>query len=109
MVEYLGSLTRLERLRLSRLAPGHGDVIDDARPRIHEYVVHRQDRERQVLKLLEGGPARIRDMVDTLYGDRDLHPKLVEAAGAQLHAHLLKLRGEGRVTGTSVRAVWSLA
>jgi glyoxylase-like metal-dependent hydrolase (beta-lactamase superfamily II) len=109
MVEYLGSLTRLEKLRLSRLAPGHGDVIDDARPRIHEYVVHRQDRERQVLKLLERGPARITDMVTTLYGDRDLHPKLVEAAGAQLHAHLLKLRGEGRVTGTSVRAVWSLA
>jgi glyoxylase-like metal-dependent hydrolase (beta-lactamase superfamily II) len=109
MTEYLESLARMERLRLSRLAPGHGDVIDDARPRIQEYVAHRHERERQVLALLKRGPAKIADMVTTLYGDRELHPKLVEAAGWQLHAHLLKLKREGKVTGTSVRSAWSLA
>ena len=110
MNEYLASLGRMEKLRLSRLAPGHGDVIDDARPRIQEYVAHRHDRERQVLALLKKqGPAKIPDMVTTLYADRDLHPKLVEAAGWQLHAHLLKLKGEGKVVGTSVRSAWTLA
>jgi glyoxylase-like metal-dependent hydrolase (beta-lactamase superfamily II) len=109
MVEYLASLGRLEKLRLSRLAPGHGDVIDDARHRIQEYVAHRRDRERQVLAFLEReGPAKIAVMVATLYGDQDLPPKLVEAAGWQLHAHLLKLKAEGKVTGTSVRSAWSL-
>jgi glyoxylase-like metal-dependent hydrolase (beta-lactamase superfamily II) len=110
MTQYLASLGRMEKLRLSRLAPGHGDVIDDPRPRIQEYVGHRHDRERQVLTLLKKqGPAKIPDMVSTLYADRELHPKLVEAAGWQLHAHLLKLKAEGKVTGTSVRSAWSLA
>src|SRR3954468_16210448 len=110
MNEYLASLGRMEKLRLSRLAPGHGDVIDDARPRIQEYVAHRHDRERQVLALLKKqGPAKIPDMVTTLYADRELHPKLVEAAGWQLHAHLVKLKAEGKVTGSSVRSAWSLA
>lgn len=110
MTQYLASLARMERLRLSRLAPGHGDVIDDPRPRIQEYVAHRQDRERQVLSLLKKqGPAKIPDMVTALYADRELHPKLVEAAGWQLHAHLVKLKAEGKVTGTSVRSAWSLA
>jgi glyoxylase-like metal-dependent hydrolase (beta-lactamase superfamily II) len=110
MTEYLATLGRMEKLRLSRIAPGHGDVIDDPRPRIQEYVAHRHDRERQVLALLEKeGPAKIPDMVTTLYADRELHPKLVEAAGWQLHAHLVKLKAEGKVTGTSVRSAWSLA
>ena len=100
----------MEKLRLSRLAPGHGDVIDDPKPRIQEYVAHRHDRERQVLALLKReGPIKIPDMVTVLYADRELHPKLVEAAGWQLHAHLLKLKAEGKVRGTSVRSAWSLA
>jgi hypothetical protein len=62
-----------------------------------------------VLKLLKAGPARIPDMVATLYADRELHPKLVEAAGWQVHAHLVKLKAEGKVTGTSVKSAWKLA
>ena len=102
-------MARLEKLRLSRLAPGHGDVIEEPRPRIQEYVAHRNERERQVLALLKAGPARIPDLVTTLYADRELHPKLVEAAGWQVHAHLLKLKAEGKVTGTSVKSAWKLA
>jgi glyoxylase-like metal-dependent hydrolase (beta-lactamase superfamily II) len=109
MTAYLTSLARLEKLRLSRIAPGHGDVIDDPRPRIQEYVAHRRERERQVLALLGKGPARISDLVDALHGDQALHPKLVEAAGWQVHAHLLKLKADGKVTGTSVRSTWELA
>jgi glyoxylase-like metal-dependent hydrolase (beta-lactamase superfamily II) len=109
MTEYLASLGRMEKLRLSRLAPGHGDVIEDARPRIQEYVAHRHERERQVLALLkQQGPMKIPDMVTTLYSDRELHPKLVEAAQWQIHAHLLKLKAEGKVSGSSVRSAWSL-
>ena len=59
--------------------------------------------------LLKAGPAQIPDLVTTLYGDRELHPKLVEAAGWQVHAHLLKLKADGKVTGTSVKSAWKLA
>jgi glyoxylase-like metal-dependent hydrolase (beta-lactamase superfamily II) len=109
MAVYLDTLTRLEKLRLSRLCPGHGDVIDEPRARIQEYVTHRLDRERQVLKVLKAGPVRISDLVETLYGDQELHPKLIEAAGWQMHAHLLKLKAEGKVSGTSVKSTWQLA
>jgi hypothetical protein len=84
-------------------------VIDEPRARIQEYVSHRRDRERQVLRVLKAGPARVSDIVTTLYGDQDLHPKLVEAANKQVHAHLLKLKAEGKVTGTSVKSAWKLA
>lgn len=109
MAVYVATLARLEKLRLSRLAPGHGDAIDEPKARIQEYVAHRADRERQVLKVLKAGPARVGDIVATLYGGEDLHPKLVEAAGWQVHAHLLKLKAEGKVTGASVKSAWKLA
>jgi glyoxylase-like metal-dependent hydrolase (beta-lactamase superfamily II) len=109
MTIYLDTLARLEKLRVSRLCPGHGDVIDEPRARIQEYVSHRRDRERQVLRVLKAGPARVADIVTTLYGDQELHPKLVEAANKQVHAHLLKLKAEGKVTGTSVKSAWKLA
>jgi glyoxylase-like metal-dependent hydrolase (beta-lactamase superfamily II) len=109
MATYLATLARLEKLRVSRICPGHGDVIDEPRARIQEYIAHRRDRERQVLKVLKAGPARVADIVTTLYGDQDLHPKLVEAAGWQVHAHLLKLKAEGKVAGSSVKSAWKLA
>jgi glyoxylase-like metal-dependent hydrolase (beta-lactamase superfamily II) len=84
MAVYLTTLARYEKLRLSRLAPGHGDAIDDPKARVQDYLT-------------------------ALYADRDLHPKLVEAAGWQVHAHLLKLKAEGKVTGTSVKSAWLLA
>ena len=76
---------------------------------MQDYIAHRKERARQVLRVLKAGPARIVDLVTTLYGDRELHPKLVEAAGWQLHAHLLALKAEGKVTGTSVKSAWKLA
>lgn len=109
MDEYLASLARLERLRLRRLYPAHGDAIDDAPGRIREYVAHRKAREKQILGLLKGGPLRIREIVDVVYADQDLHPQLVVAARNQVHAHLLRAKRAGKVSGSSVTGVWALA
>lgn len=109
MDDYLTSLARLERLRLRRIYPAHGDAIDEPRARIREYVEHRRAREKQILALLEGGPLRIREIVDVVYADQDLHPQLVAAARNQVHAHLLRATRSGKVTGTSATGVWSLA
>ena len=62
-----------------------------------------------MLGVLKAGPARVVDIVTTLYGNQELHPKLVEAAGWQVHAHLVKLKTDGKVTGTSVKSAWKLA
>ncbi len=108
MIEYLASLDRMRKLkRVARICPGHGDVIDDPVAVLDEYVAHRKMRERQILKLLRSGPITINRIVTTLY--TDIPEGLVEMARRQVHAHLLKLRTEGKVRGSGLRSSWSLA
>jgi glyoxylase-like metal-dependent hydrolase (beta-lactamase superfamily II) len=108
MAVYLEQLGRMEKLRLSRLAPGHGDVIDEPKARIAEYVAHRNAREKQILGVLKQGPAKISDIVATLYGGQELPQQLIDAAGWQVHAHLVKLKAAGKVSGASVKSAWKL-
>jgi glyoxylase-like metal-dependent hydrolase (beta-lactamase superfamily II) len=106
MVQYLASLDRLRKLkRVARICPGHGDVIDDATAVLDEYVAHRKMRERQILKLLKDKPRTIPKIVSTLYTDTP--DGLIEMAQRQVHAHLLKLKSEGKVQGSSVKGSWS--
>jgi len=107
MALYLQSLEKLKKRRVARIAPGHGDVIDEPRAKIDEYVKHRKGRERQILRALKDGPVRITDIVERVYADTP--PELHEWAGKQVHAHLLKLKAEGKVEGGSVKSAWKLA
>jgi glyoxylase-like metal-dependent hydrolase (beta-lactamase superfamily II) len=108
MAEYLASLERLRKIRrLSRICPAHGDVIEEPYVRLEEYVKHRKLRERQIVKALGDGPTKIPDLVARLYTDTP--DGLLDMAGHQVHAHLLKLRAEGKVTGTGARSAWKLA
>jgi glyoxylase-like metal-dependent hydrolase (beta-lactamase superfamily II) len=110
MAQYIASLERLRKLRLRGIAPGHGDAIEEPRARIDDYLAHRKQRERQVLKALQKrGQARVKEIVADLYGRDDLPPELVEAAGWQVHAHLVKLKADGKVAGTTATAVWKPA
>jgi glyoxylase-like metal-dependent hydrolase (beta-lactamase superfamily II) len=107
MAQYIATLQRLRKMRLSKIAPGHGDLIEEPRARIDEYLQHRLAREKQILGILKQGPAKIREIVATLY--LDTPEPLIDVAGKQVHAHLLKLRAEGKVTGQSARSAWKLA
>jgi glyoxylase-like metal-dependent hydrolase (beta-lactamase superfamily II) len=110
MAVYVKTLERLRKLRLSRIAPGHGDVIEEPRPRLDDYISHRREREQQVLRLLKKrGLAKVGELVADIYGRDGLPPELVEAAGWQVHAHLVKLKAEGKVTGTTARSAWKPA
>ena len=110
MAQYIDTLERLRKLRLSRIAPGHGDVIEEPKARIDEYLAHRRQREQQVLRLLKKrGPSKVKDLVTTIYADQDLVPQLVEAASRQIHAHLVKLKADGKVVGTTARSAWTAA
>jgi glyoxylase-like metal-dependent hydrolase (beta-lactamase superfamily II) len=107
MAVYVETLERLERLRLNRLCPAHGDVIEEPRATIRDYVDHRKAREAQVLRLVTKRPAKGSELVTQIYGDVDLPPELVDAAGWQVLAHLQKLKKAGRVAGTSAKSTWS--
>ena len=109
MAVYVETLERLEKIRLSRLCPGHGDVIDEPKVRIREYIEHRRAREEQIYKLVKKQPAKIPDLVAAIYTGDDLPPELIEAAAWQVQAHLVKLKKAGRVTGASAKSVWSAA
>lgn len=107
MAVYVETLERLEKLRMSRLCPAHGDVIDEPKVRIRDYLDHRKAREAQILKLVKKQPTRIPDLVGQVYGGSDLPPELLNAAGWQVHAHLLKLKRSGKVAGASAKSAWS--
>jgi len=107
MAKYVATLEQLRKRRFSRICPGHGDVIEEPRAKLDEYLKHRRARERQILKVLDDGPAKIGDIVGRLY--KDTPDELQEWAAKQVHAHLLKLRAEGKVEGTSLKSPWKLA
>jgi len=110
MAVYLKTLERLKKLRLSRIAPGHGDVIEEPKAKLDDYLSHRKQREQQVLRLLKKrGSAKVKELVGDIYGNDGLPPELIEAAGWQVHAHLVKLKAEGKVSGTNARSAWSPA
>jgi glyoxylase-like metal-dependent hydrolase (beta-lactamase superfamily II) len=108
MVQYMTSLERLRKLRrIARICPAHGDVIEDPKTVLDEYVAHRKMRERQIVKALQAGPAKVNELVERLYIDTP--DGLLDMAGKQVHAHLLKLKSEGKVEGTGVRSAWKIA
>ena len=44
-------------------------MIEDPKACLDEYVAHRKMRERQIVKVLKTGPAKIAGIVDELYPD----------------------------------------
>jgi glyoxylase-like metal-dependent hydrolase (beta-lactamase superfamily II) len=95
MQVYLQSLARLQREPVTRIAPGHGTVIEDAQSEVARLIAHRLQREAKVVeRLRRAGRATIDVLVASVYDDVDarLHP----VAKGSLLAHLLKLEADGR-------------
>jgi glyoxylase-like metal-dependent hydrolase (beta-lactamase superfamily II) len=108
MAVYLESLAKVRKLRLRAIAPGHGHVIDKPGEVIDHYIEHRLEREKQIHDALAAaGTAKIDTLVEQVYADvpAELHP----VARYSVHAHLLKLAAEGRVTGKTLTGKWSIA
>jgi glyoxylase-like metal-dependent hydrolase (beta-lactamase superfamily II) len=107
MAAYLQSLERLRKRRLTRLCPGHGDVLEEPKVILAEYVAHRIERENQILEALATGPSKITDLVAKIYVD--VPEELHDMAGRSVLAHLQKLKAEGRVSGRDVNSAWKVA
>jgi glyoxylase-like metal-dependent hydrolase (beta-lactamase superfamily II) len=106
MQVYLQSLARLQREPVTRIAPGHGTVIEDAQSEVARLIAHRLQREAKVVeRLRRAGRATIDVLVASVYDDVDarLHP----VAKGSLLAHLLKLAADGRAARTDAAdATW---
>lgn len=111
MAVYMESLEKVRRRRPGRIAPGHGDMIEDPAAVLDDYLRHRRQREAQVLASL---PRRadqtvsVSSIVASLYVEvpPDLHP----VARYSVWAHLRKLAAEGRAASpdpSDIDAPWS--
>jgi glyoxylase-like metal-dependent hydrolase (beta-lactamase superfamily II) len=95
MVAYLHSLERLLGLDLAALAPGHGHVIEKPHDEVRKLVAHRMKRERKVIDAFgRKNPATMDELLPLVYDD--VPPRIHPVARRSLHAHLLKLRAEGK-------------
>jgi glyoxylase-like metal-dependent hydrolase (beta-lactamase superfamily II) len=96
MSAYLQALDRVGGMRVKAIAPGHGELIEDPKGKIDEYVNHRLAREAAVAKALgdAGGPAKIADLVKAVYTDVPESRHML--AQFSLWAHLRKLAADGR-------------
>jgi glyoxylase-like metal-dependent hydrolase (beta-lactamase superfamily II) len=109
MRAYLDSLARLQREPVTRLAPGHGLVVEAAQDEIARVIAHRLRREAKVVERLKlSGTAAIDTLVGSVYDDVD--PRLHELAKSSLLAHLIKLERDARVrrTATPTDGVWTV-
>jgi glyoxylase-like metal-dependent hydrolase (beta-lactamase superfamily II) len=98
LVAYLRSLRVMAELRPRTIYPGHGPVVLNAGGKLDEYLAHREERERQVLSALAGGPRSVAELVEAIYAG---HPAEIRPLAARsVVAHLMKLEGEGRVDHT---------
>ena len=97
MIQYLQSLERLLALDLAALAPGHGHLIEKPHDEVRRLIAHRLKREQKVLAAFDKkNPATLDDLLPLVYDDV---PQGVHAvARRSLHAHLIKLAREGRLT-----------
>lgn len=101
---YLSSLRRMAALGQSTILPGHGPVVPDGLGKIEEYIAHRADRDRQILKALREGPLTVDTLVKRVY--RETPPALHAMATRNVSSHLERLAESGEVEARG--NVWSL-
>ena len=89
MAAYLASLDKLHRRDDRVFYPAHGAQIDNPRQLVRGMIGHRRQRERQILRLLGEGPARIAELVPQMY--KGVDERLWPAAGQSVRAHLIDL------------------
>jgi glyoxylase-like metal-dependent hydrolase (beta-lactamase superfamily II) len=106
MKVYLQSLARLQSEPVTRIAPGHGTVIEDAQSEVARLIAHRLQREAKVVERLHRiGRATIDVLVTSVYDDVD--PRLHPVAKGSLLAHLLKLEADDRAArDDAAEATW---
>jgi glyoxylase-like metal-dependent hydrolase (beta-lactamase superfamily II) len=95
MADYMQSLEKLRQRDDRIYYPAHGPPVDKPQQYVRHLIGHRLQRERQILRLVAERPREIPDIVADAYPGLD--PRLVNAAGGSVLAHLLDLERRGLV------------
>jgi ribonuclease/clavin/mitogillin len=113
--EYMRSLVRLthdEDINFQAVYPGHGPVVDQGKKHIQQYIDHRNEREEQILAILNSKPGdgtphwSTSSIVSTLYAAYPV--SLWPAAERGVSLHLEKLLVDGRVKRSNGTGGWEL-
>lgn len=112
----MSSLRALLALHPTTLYPAHGPhipSISSSRSKLEQYLSHRQQREDQILKLLDrahydGEGLTIPDLVERIYANENLPERAMFAAEKSVEAHLKKLETEVKAKRLDGE-VWALA
>jgi glyoxylase-like metal-dependent hydrolase (beta-lactamase superfamily II) len=96
MIDYMASLDKLAARPEDLYFPGHGPEIPDAQRYVRFLIRHRRAREASIVHRLGKGEADIPTIVRAIYIGLD--PRLSNAAGYSVLAHLEELVVRGVVT-----------
>jgi glyoxylase-like metal-dependent hydrolase (beta-lactamase superfamily II) len=105
MAAYLKSIDKLFAYDFAKIAPGHGDLMDQGKKVLEALRAHRLAREDKVLRHLgQLRDASLDALIPVVYDDvpTDRH----SWARLTLQAHLIKLAQEGRVS--ELNGIWRL-
>lgn len=89
---YVDSLERIRALAPSRILPGHGPEVQDAKAKIEEYLAHRREREARVVAALGSGASSLKEIVEAAYADVPLLKRRYAELSAQAHLEKLGYR-----------------
>lgn len=95
MGAYMASLERLQGRGERIYYPAHGEPVTEPARMVRGLLLHRRQREAQVLAQLRAGQGRIAEMVAAMYIGTD--PRLHPAAARSVLAHLVDLERRGLV------------
>lgn len=95
MAAYMASLDKLRQRRDGVYYPAHGPAVTNPQQYVRGLIGHRLQREKQILRLVGEQARDIPDIVAKAYPGLD--PRLVNAAGGSVLAHLLDLERRGLV------------
>jgi glyoxylase-like metal-dependent hydrolase (beta-lactamase superfamily II) len=110
MTDYMSSLDKLGRRDEAVYLPGHGGPIREAPRFVAGLILHRKAREASILHRLAKGATDIATIVRAVYIGLD--PRLTNAAGFSVLAHLEDLVARGAVATEgppSINGVYRLA
>jgi len=95
--DYLDSLKKVSTLPASIVLPGHGEPFIGLATRVREIIEHHEEREMQILALLEGQPQHAYQVAQRLFGPRMKSNEARRMAVAETLSHLEYMRLAGKV------------
>jgi glyoxylase-like metal-dependent hydrolase (beta-lactamase superfamily II) len=105
MKQYIESLEKLKDYDIEKIAPGHGEVLENPHQVADWIINHRLEREKKVFEALKDASKGTPDsLVEKVYDDVD--SSLFPIAKASLLAHLIKLEEDQVIKREGEEYIW---